>query len=116
MPTTSTQPAFPRLFHLALFVTGVLWIIAAGSIAARAAQGIADRLNIPSFNELLQQAFFVFLLLWGLAAIRRITTRTGTLRPTNALPKRPTSGQEWQRGAALGWGMLLFALLPMMLT
>ncbi len=110
------QLAFPRLFHLALFVSGVLWIIAAGSIAARAAQSIADRLYIPSFDELLQQVFFVVLLLWGLAAIRRIATRTGTLRSTNALPSRPTASQEWQRGAALGWGMLLVALLPMMLT
>lgn len=110
------QPGFPRLFHLALVLSGVLWIIAAGSIAARAAQGIANRLYIPSFDELLQQVIFVFLLLWGFAAISRITTRTGNLRSTNALPKRPTSAQEWQRGAALGWGMLLVALLPMMLT
>lgn len=116
LPSDRPQLAFPRLFNLALFVSGVLWIIAAGSVAARSAQGIVNRLNIPSFDDLLQQAFFVLLLLWGLATIRWITTRTGTIRSTNALPARPSTSQEWQRGAALGWGMLLLAILPMMLT
>ena len=110
------QLAFPRLFHLALFVSGVLWIIAAGSLAARAAQSVVNHLNLPSLYDFLQQSIFVVLLLWGLALIRRITTRTGTLRSTNALPSRPTSSEEWQRGAALGWALLLLALLPMMLT
>jgi membrane protease YdiL (CAAX protease family) len=110
------RPAHPRIIQLALFLAGVLWITASGSVAARAAQGIANRLNLPALDELLQQAFFVFLLLWGLTTICWLTLRTGTLRSTNALPSRPTASQEWQRGAALGWGMLLLALLPMMLS
>jgi membrane protease YdiL (CAAX protease family) len=109
-------PSHPRTVQLALFLSGVLWITAAGSFSARAAQGIANRLNLPALDEFLQQAFFVFLLLWGFATIHRLTTRTGDVRSTNALPMRPSSGEEWQRGAALGWGMLLLALLPMMLS
>jgi hypothetical protein len=110
------QPVFSRTFQLALVLTGLLWIIAAGSIAARAAQGIVNRLNLALLDNLLQQAFFAFLLLWGFATLSWIATHTGDIRSNNALPKRPTTLQEWQRGAALGWAMLLASLLPMMLS
>jgi membrane protease YdiL (CAAX protease family) len=110
------QPVFSRTFQLALFLTGFLWAIAAGSIAARAAQGIVNRLNLAILDKLLQQIFFVFLLLWGFATLRWISTRAADVRSTNALPKRPTTLQEWLRGAALGWAMLIAAILPMMLS
>ena len=44
-----------------------------------------------------------------------MASRSLNLRSANALPKRPTTGQEWLRGAALGWGMLLAVAVPMML-
>jgi membrane protease YdiL (CAAX protease family) len=117
LPTTSSQPVYPRPFQLSLFLTGVLWTIAAGSLAAHAAQGIVTRLNLPAFDELLQQAFFLFLLVWGFAALHWIATRASAgVGFINGLPARPTAPQEWQLGAALGWGMLLVALVPMMLT
>jgi uncharacterized protein len=37
------------------------------------------------------------------------------VREVNALPQRPTAAQEWRQGAALGWALLLVAVLPMML-
>ena len=124
MQSTSSQPVYSRSFHLILFLAGVLWILASGNIAARAAQGIATRLNLSVIDELLQQAFFLFLLLWGFSTIRwigarNLTTNTpanSSVRAINALPKRPTMLQEWQRGAAIGWGMMLVALLPMALS
>ncbi len=113
----TTRRALPRTFNLALVLAGSLWIVASGNIAARAAQGIINRFDLPAFDGLLQQAFFLFLLLWGFTTIRWIATRsTSDMRSTNALPSRPTIREEWQRGAALGWGMLLLAVLPMMLT
>jgi membrane protease YdiL (CAAX protease family) len=107
-----------------LFLAGVFWIMAAGSLAARAAQGIVTRLDLPVFDDVLQQLFFVFLLLWGFATIRWIATRAAApsadyrtrVLETNSLPRRTTTAQEWQRGAALGWAMLLLAVLPMTLT
>jgi uncharacterized protein len=117
LPRNLSQPALRRSYQFALFLAGVLWIIAADAAACSSAQGIATRLNIPVFEELIEQAFFLFLLLCGFSTLRWIATRTTTdIRATNALPSRPTTAQEWQRGAALGWGMLLFAILPMMLT
>jgi membrane protease YdiL (CAAX protease family) len=111
---TPTQPAAQRSFNFALFLAGCLWIVAASSAASHAAQGIADRLNLPLAAGLLEQAFFLFLLICGFATIRWLSTRLDVgLRSTNALPSRPTAPREWMRGAALGWGMLLVAVLPM---
>jgi membrane protease YdiL (CAAX protease family) len=117
LPRNSTQPAFRRSYQFTLFLAGVLWIIAANAASSRAAQGIVTRLNLPIFDELLEQAFFLFLLLCGFSTLRWIATRSySDIRAINALPSRSTTGQEWERGVALGWGMLLVALLPMMLT
>ena len=117
MPRNATQPAVRRSYQFALFLAGVLWIIAAYAASSRSAQGIVTRLNLPAFDELLEQAFFLFLLVCGFATLRWIATRTySDIRVINALPSRATTGQEWQRGAALGWGILLVALIPMMLS
>ncbi len=42
-------------------------------------------------------------------------TRLHGIRATNALPARATTREEWLRGAALGWALVLAAILPMML-
>jgi membrane protease YdiL (CAAX protease family) len=124
LQSNSTQPAspapvsdpVPRSMQFALFLTGLLWLLASDSASAHAAQGIADRLNLPLFQPLLQEAFFLFLLLTGFATISWIATRSGSIRNTNALPTRPTAAREWQTGVALGWAMLLVAVLPMVLA
>lgn len=117
MQQSPAPTSLPRSFNLALVIAAALWIVAAGNLASRSAQGIINRLNLPVFDQLLQQAFFLFLLLWGFTVIRWLATRrVSDLRSTNALPSRPTMAQEWQRGAALGWGMLLAAIIPMMLA
>jgi uncharacterized protein len=113
---TSPNSHLPRPFHLLLFLCGALWIAAAQGLSTRAAEGLTIRFNLSIFYDLVQQLFFLFLLLWGFATIHWISTRQATtVRNTNALPSRPTSRQEFLRGAALGWGMLLSAVIPMML-
>jgi uncharacterized protein len=121
---TSPNSHLPRPFHLLLFLCGALWIAAAQGLATRAAEGLTIRFNLSIFYDLVQQLFFLFLLLWGFATIRWISTRQPSsrsavlptsIRSTNALPSRPTSRQEFLRGIALGWGMLLAAVIPMML-
>jgi membrane protease YdiL (CAAX protease family) len=109
-----------------LFAVGALWVAASAGLASRAAQGLTIRFNLSLFDQLFQQTFFLFLLLWGFATIGWIAlrpssshiltyNRTGGIRSTSYIPSRPTSRQEWLRGAALGWGMLLAAIVPMML-
>lgn len=101
--------------QLALCVTGLLWMFAARAVAERIAQLIASRLNLPAVEGLLQEFLLVALLLAGFAALGWLGTRHGSLRDSNALPSRTTTRQEWSRGFALGWGMVLFALLPVVL-
>jgi membrane protease YdiL (CAAX protease family) len=113
-----TQPAIapysiPRSMQFALFITGLIWLLAARSAAERAAQGIAAHLSSSVLLSPLQEAFFLFLLLCGFATLSWIATRVGGIRHTNALPNRPTAGREWALGAAIGWAMLLIAVLPM---
>ncbi len=103
----------PRTLQFALFLTGLLWSIAARIAAIRAARGFAQALHMLDWQPLFREAAFLFLLLAGFAALSWIATRTGDVRTVNALPKRATAEQEWRQGAALGWALLLLAVLPM---
>ena len=101
--------------HLALFITGLLWLLAAHAVAVRAADGIATRFNLGAAQPLIGDLFLLFLLLLGFTLLNWIGTKQGSVRYANALPRRATSVQEWSRGALIGWAALLVAVLPMML-
>jgi membrane protease YdiL (CAAX protease family) len=120
----SRTSSLPRPFHLLLFLGAGLWIIAAQGLASRAARGLSIHFNLSIVSDVIQQAFFLFLLLVGFATLRWIATRSptpdaysrlGGIRATNSLPSRATTREEWLRGAALGWALVLAAILPMML-
>jgi membrane protease YdiL (CAAX protease family) len=103
--------------EFALFLTGGLWVLAARTVAAHAAGGFTASLHFDSYYEpLLSAVFLLFLLLTGFCALSWVATRTATLRGVNALISRPTARREWGIGAALGWGMVVFAVLPMLLA
>ncbi len=104
-----------RALRLLRFFTGLVWLFAAWTTANHAAQGIATRLNLPVFANLLDQAFFLLLLVVGFSVLQWISTRVGGLRASNCLPTRPSATEEFKRGAALGWAMLLAAVLPLAL-
>jgi membrane protease YdiL (CAAX protease family) len=96
-------------------MAGCLWLVAANLAASNYAQGIIDRLHLVVLEPILQQVFLAFLLLAGFAMLDWMVCRRIAFGAANALPSRPTAGQEWLRGAALGWGMLLAAVIPMVL-
>lgn len=106
----------PRSLHIALFAIGLLWVLAARVGAESAAQGISHALHAELFLHLLGAIFVVILLAAGFSALNWLAARNGSLRSTNALPIRETSASEWRTGVALGWGLLLITVLPMMLT
>ncbi len=116
MQSTQPQRPLPRSMQFVLFITGLLWLLASHSVADHSAQGIATRLNLPSIESLLSEVFCLFLLLVGFATLNWIATRSGDIREDNALPKRATAFREAQLGMALGWAMLLGAVLPMVLV
>ena len=124
MPQPPRTSALPRPFHFLLFLGAGLWIVAAQGLAERATQGLAVRFNLSIVSNLLQQLFLLFLLLIGFTVLRWISIRKPAsdpstplngIRATNALPARATSREEFLRGAALGWALILAAVLPMML-
>ncbi len=113
LPPRPSRPA-SRSIQILRFLAGCVWFFVAQRVASDAAQGIATRLNAPVFEGLLEQAFFLLLLLAGFAVPYGLL-RDGSIRTANALPRRATFDEEWRRGAALGWAMLLVAVAPMML-
>jgi membrane protease YdiL (CAAX protease family) len=72
--------------------------------------------NFSEAAPALEQLLLLLLLLVGFSLLNWTATRTGNLRVVNALPRRATAPQEWLRGAALGWAMLLVAVIPMTLA
>lgn len=116
MQPNQSQRAIPRSMQFALFLTGLLWLLASHAVADHSAQGIANHLNFAVIQPLLSEGFFLFLLLVGFTALSWIATRTGDIRQDNALPSRATASREGQQGIVLGWAMLLAAVFPMMLA
>jgi membrane protease YdiL (CAAX protease family) len=113
---TSPQRTTSRFLQLVLFVVGGLWLLVSSHLAAVASQGITTRLNLPVLQPLLQQAFWLFLLVVVFTLLGRSVVHPFSFRNVNALPSRPTAAEETQRGIALGWVMALIAVIPMVLT
>jgi uncharacterized protein len=105
-----------RMLQLALFITSVTWILCSQTVAARAAQGIALRFYLLPERPLLAALFFLFLLALGFSMLQSIFQRPTSLRDVLGLPSRPTARTEWTLGAAIGWGSIVLAVLPMALA
>jgi uncharacterized protein len=113
----TTPPArSDRTLQLALFVTSVTWFLTSDVLAGRAARGISERLNMVAARPLLGSLFLLFLLAVGFSALQAISARSGGLREVLGLPERSTAGREWALGAAIGWGGMVLAVLPMALA
>jgi membrane protease YdiL (CAAX protease family) len=105
-----------RTLQLALFVTSATWFVASDVLAGRSARGLSERFGLEAERPLLAALFLLFLLAVGFSILQAIAHRQSTLREVLGLPKRPTSRREWTLGAAVGWGCVVLAVLPMTLT
>jgi membrane protease YdiL (CAAX protease family) len=109
-----------RLLQLALFITAGIWFFCSEALAAHAAQGISDRFSSDATatvtRPLLAAIFLLFLLTIGFSILQSISHRPASFRQILGLPKRPTSRREWMLGAAIGWGIVFFAVLPIALA
>jgi membrane protease YdiL (CAAX protease family) len=106
----------PRVLEVMLFVAAMLWAGAASVAASRAAAGLSTSLHLAYGQNLLESLFLLFLAVVGFQALDFIATR-GAHRPeVLALPTRNTAPREWGSGFALGWGLSLAAVLPLLLT
>ncbi len=113
---STTSRRSERALQLALFLTSVFWFLAADTVAGRAARGLAVRFHMEPIRPLLTSIFLLFLLALGFSILQALTNRRLPLRDVLGLPRRPTAAREWKLGAALGWGLVVLAILPMALA
>ncbi len=109
------------MMQLAVFFVALGWAALANSFATRAARGLVVRFNWSDGFLLVDAAFLVFLLAVGFSALDGVARRRGPAAGTKrrevvGLPNRPTRWQEWATGAAIGWGIITLAVLPMALA
>jgi membrane protease YdiL (CAAX protease family) len=110
---STTARRSERMLQLALFVTSVAWFLASDTVAAHASRGLSQRFSLDVTRPLLTSIFLFFLLAVGFSILQTIARRHTSLREVIGLPKRPTARREWGLGAALGWGLVVLAIIPM---
>lgn len=105
-----------RALQLARFIAALGWSASSRLLSASSARGLTNRFDLDSIRPLLSALFFLFLLGVGFSLLEMIARRPTTVSFVLGLPKRSTRGREWLIGAALGWGMVVLAVLPLVLT
>jgi membrane protease YdiL (CAAX protease family) len=93
------------------FILAVLYFFFARSIAHRAAIGLVADQWVP----LVEQAFLVFLLLTGYAALGLVLNQQSGPIAVQGLPRRKGFRREFGLGFATGWGLALVCVLLMAL-
>lgn len=105
-----------RSLHVALFFACIAWYRIAAALAISTANGFAIRFDLADEQPLIEAAALLFLIVIGLSALRTLERTVVPFGISVGLPRRSTSGQEWARGAALGWGISVATALVLVLT
>jgi uncharacterized protein len=92
------------------------WYLCARALARIAADRLSLRFDLSDEQPLLAAMFLLFLLICGLALLRKIEGRRMPLRMALGLPRRPSVGEEWGTGAALGWGLAILSVAAIALA
>ena len=100
---------------VALTLVTLIWWGACREVAERAATGLLGSVLGGSFVPLLAAVFLLFLVVLGFVAMDMLRGQRASLRSLLALPTRATSSREWLIGAAIGWGAVIVAILPLVL-
>ncbi len=102
--------------NLALCVVALAWAGAADVLASKSAQGLSVRFHLGTFDSLIAGLFLLFLVVVGFHLLDWIATRGRFDDQVLPLPRRATAATEWGVGAAIGWGISLAALLPLLFS
>jgi hypothetical protein len=106
----------PRSLQFALFLAAIAWFNCARPLAQSAADVLDLRLGLGDLRPLVESLLLLLLVVFGLSLLRSIEHRRAPLRLTLGLPRRATSRAEWATGAAIGWGLAVASVLPMVLA
>ena len=115
-PALTSPRQRPRSLQFALFLAAMVWYQCARLLAASSSRGIANHFDLGDLQPLISALFLLFLIVCGFALLRAIEHRRAPLRLMLGLPRRTTSRTEWATGAAIGWGLAVASVLPMVLT
>ena len=110
------QRSISRGLQCALSLTALALAGAASVTADRAAQGISVRFQIGAFQPLLTALFLLFLVVVGFQALDWIAARGWKRAEVLPLPRRSGWLREWGTGAAVGWGLALAVVVPVLLS
>jgi hypothetical protein len=105
-----------RLPQLLLFAGFAAWYFGSEALASRAANGFSGRFGLVAGRLVLEACFHLFLLILGFAALQAMARQAVPVGELLALPRRKSAGREWSLGLAIGWGMVVAALLPLILA
>lgn len=105
----------PRNLQIAAFIAALAWYFCAEALAATAVSGLGSRIDLGWLRGLLEGGFQLFLVIVGVGLLAAIERRRAPLRLTLGLPARSSAPTEWAEGAALGWGIAVVCVLPLLL-
>jgi membrane protease YdiL (CAAX protease family) len=105
-----------RVLQIARFAAAIAWSVSSRLLSSSSARGLTNRFDMDAWQPLLSALFLVFLLAVGFYLLEVIARRPASARSVLGLPRRSTSSEEWLIGAAIGWGMVVLAILPMALA
>ena len=115
MPYSNPKGRLRRLPQFLLFVCFIAWYFVARALATSAAMGLAFRFRLIAGTVLLGACFHLFLLVVGFRVLERAGGRGVPFQGVGGLPRRGTGRREWLTGFALGWGIVVVGLLPVVL-
>jgi membrane protease YdiL (CAAX protease family) len=101
---------------MARFVAALAWAGSSRLLSSSSARGLTNRFDMDAWHPLLSALFLLFLLAVGYFLLETIARRPASARSVLGLPARSTAAREWLTGAAIGWGMVIVAILPMALV
>lgn len=100
-----------RMASARQFVLGAAWVLMAAYVAGAAGNWVP-----PAFSMLFSGILNASLLLIGFTVFATVFDRTVQPLAYIGLPARSTMGREWLMGLALGWGIVSFLVIPMVLA
>jgi len=107
----AVNQAVPRIRAFCFGVIGIAYYYAARTIAEHAAAGLAP----ADWIDLVDRLMLLFLLVVGFGLLGYFQQQRRPLHDLG-LKQRPGWQREFGVGAALGWGTLVVAILPLVLT
>ena len=112
----NTERDIPRGVQFALSLTALALAGAASVTAGRAAQGISVRFQLGALQPLMAALFLLFLVVVLFRGLDWMAVRGWQQSRVLPLPRRKGWVGEWGTGAALGWGLCLASVLPVLVS